>query len=105
MISPLFSPFTLRGMSLKNRIVLSPMLMYMAGEDGRVNDRHFVHYGARALGGTGLVMTEVVAVTPRGVLRFGIPRRLDGQLRMEIQHRAAFPGGLEDARWSLEEVR
>lgn len=43
--------------------------------------------------------------TPRGVLRFGIPRRLDGQLRMEIQHRAAFPGGLQDARWSLEEVR
>lgn len=66
MISPLFSPFTLRGMSLKNRIILSPMLMYMAGEDGRVNDRHFVHYGARALGGTGFVMTEVVAVTPRG---------------------------------------
>ena len=43
--------------------------------------------------------------TPRGVLRFGIPRRLDGQLRMEIQHRAAFPGGLQDARWSLEAVR
>jgi NADPH2 dehydrogenase len=66
MSSPLFSPLTLRGLTLKNRIALSPMLMYMAGEDGRVNDRHFVHYGARALGGTALVMTEVVAVTPRG---------------------------------------
>ena len=51
---------------MKNRIVFSPMLMYLAGNDGRVNDRHFVHYGARALGGTALVMTEVVAVTPRG---------------------------------------
>lgn len=66
MTSPLFSPFTLRGLALRNRIVLSPMLMYMAEEDGRVSDRHFVHYGARALGGTGLIMTEVVAVTPRG---------------------------------------
>ncbi len=66
MASPLFSPFTLRGLELGNRIALSPMLMYMAGDDGCVTDRHFVHYGARALGGVGLVMTEVVAVVPAG---------------------------------------
>ncbi len=66
MNSPLFSPLGLRGLTLKNRIAMSPMLMYMAGEDGRVRDRHFVHYGARALGGVGLVLTEVVAVSPRG---------------------------------------
>lgn len=66
MASPLFSPFTLRGLTLRNRIVMSPMLMYMAGEDGRVGDRHFVHYGARALGGVALIMSEVVAVAPRG---------------------------------------
>ncbi|MGR8921218.1 MAG: oxidoreductase [Gammaproteobacteria bacterium] len=66
MTSPLFSPLQLRGLTLRNRIALSPMLMYMAGEDGCVTDRHFVHYGARALGGTGLIMTEVIAVTPRG---------------------------------------
>lgn len=42
--------------------------------------------------------------TGAGVLRFGMPRRLDGQVRMEIQHRPAFPG-LRDTRWSLEEVR
>lgn len=42
--------------------------------------------------------------TGAGVLRFGIPRRLDGQVRMEIQHRPAFPA-LRDTRWSLEEVR
>lgn len=45
---------------------MSPMLMYMAGDDGHVSDRHFVHYGARALGGVALIMSEVVAVTPRG---------------------------------------
>jgi len=81
MNSPLFSPFKLRGLVLKNRITLSPMLMYMAGDDGYVTDRHFVHYGARALGGTALVMTEVVAVTPRGRIS---PRDLglweDGQV-------------------------
>ena len=65
MSSPLFSPLKLRQLELKNRIALSPMLMYMAGEDGHVSDKHFVHYGARALGGVGLIMTEVVAVTPR----------------------------------------
>jgi NADPH2 dehydrogenase len=66
MASPLFCPLELRAMKLKNRIALSPMLMYLAGDDGRVTDRHFVHYGARALGGTALIMSEVVAVDPRG---------------------------------------
>ena len=66
MSSPLFSPITLRAVTLTNRIVMSPMLMYMAGDDGCVGDRHFVHYGARALGGVALIMSEVVAVTPRG---------------------------------------
>ena len=65
MASPLFTPLKLRELELKNRIALSPMLMYMAEEDGKVSDKHFVHYGARALGGVGLIMTEVVAVTPR----------------------------------------
>ena len=66
MVSKTFSPFTLRGMSLKNRIVMSPMLMYAAAEDGVMNDRLFVHYGARALGGVGMIVTEVLAVEPRG---------------------------------------
>ncbi|MGE0485052.1 MAG: NADH:flavin oxidoreductase/NADH oxidase [Gammaproteobacteria bacterium] len=66
MSSPLFTPLTLRGLTLPNRIALSPMLMYMAGDDGCVTERHFVHYGARALGGCGLIMTEVVAVDPAG---------------------------------------
>lgn len=45
---------------------MSPMLMYMAGDNGLITDRHFVHYGSRMLGGVGLIMTEVVAVEPRG---------------------------------------
>ena len=50
MASPLFTPLALRGLTLKNRIALSQMLMYMGGEGGRVSERHFVHYGARASG-------------------------------------------------------
>lgn len=66
MASNAFSPFTLRGMTLRNRIAMSPMLMYAAGDDGLMNEKLFVHYGARALGGVGLIVTEVLAIEPRG---------------------------------------
>ena len=66
MTSNVFSPFSLRGMTLRNRVVMSPMLMYAAGEDGLLNEHAFVHYGARALGGVGMIMTEVLAVEGRG---------------------------------------
>ena len=45
---------------------MSPMLMYQAHDDGSVSDRQVLHYGARALGGVGLIMTEVIAVHPLG---------------------------------------
>ncbi|MDP3046437.1 MAG: oxidoreductase, partial [Chloroflexota bacterium] len=67
--SMLFTPLTLRGVTLKNRIVMSPMNMYSGTSDGRPTDFHLVHYGARALGGVGLVMQEVTAVDPRGRIR------------------------------------
>lgn len=62
---PMFTPFALRGLTLMNRIVVSPMDMYCA-VDGVPNDFHLVHYGARALGGAGLVMTEMTCVSPQG---------------------------------------
>lgn len=65
-VTPLFTPLRLRDVTLKNRVVMSPMLMYMAADDGKVTDLHFVHYGARIIGGVGAVMLEVVAVEPRG---------------------------------------
>ncbi|ADI15251.1 NADH:flavin oxidoreductase/NADH oxidase [Truepera radiovictrix] len=61
----LFSPLTLRGVTLRNRIAVSPMCQYSA-EDGRANDWHFAHLSARALGGAGLVLTEATAVEARG---------------------------------------
>ncbi|MEU6848721.1 bifunctional salicylyl-CoA 5-hydroxylase/oxidoreductase [Actinacidiphila alni] len=62
---PMFTPFTLRGLTLRNRVVVSPMDMYVA-RDGVPGDFHLVHLGARALGGAGLVMTEMVCVSPNG---------------------------------------
>jgi anthraniloyl-CoA monooxygenase len=62
---PMFTPFRLRGLTLRNRVVVSPMDMYV-GEDGMPGDFHLVHLGARALGGAGLVMTEMVCVSPEG---------------------------------------
>ncbi|MFT2015642.1 FAD-dependent monooxygenase [Streptomyces sp. 796.1] len=62
---PMFTPLTLRGLTLRNRVVVSPMDMYSA-QDGTPGDFHLVHLGARALGGAGLVMTEMVCVSPTG---------------------------------------
>ncbi|QNE24742.1 bifunctional salicylyl-CoA 5-hydroxylase/oxidoreductase [Streptomyces sp. INR7] len=62
---PMFTPLTLRGLTLRNRVVVSPMDMYSAAE-GVPGDFHLVHLGARALGGAGLVMTEMVCVSEEG---------------------------------------
>ncbi len=61
----LFTPLQIRSITLKNRIVVSPMCQY-SSEDGFANDWHFVHLGSRAVGGAGLVFTEATAVTPEG---------------------------------------
>lgn len=60
---PMFTPFKLRGLTLANRVIMSPMAMYSA-EDGTANDFHLVHFGSRALGGTGLLYTEMTCVSP-----------------------------------------
>ena len=64
-MSHLFDPLTIRGVTLRNRIGVSPMCMYSA-EDGMANDWHLVHLGARAVGGAGLIIAEATAVEARG---------------------------------------
>ncbi|MBK5912550.1 oxidoreductase [Rhodothalassium salexigens] len=61
-VPPMFAPFRLRQMRLANRVVVSPMCTYSA-TDGLVDDFHLVHYGARAMGGAGLVYTEMTDVS------------------------------------------
>ena len=58
-IPPLLTPYTVRGCTLPNRVVVSPMAQYSAHTDGTPSDWHLVHLGARATGGAGLVMTEM----------------------------------------------
>lgn len=65
-----FTPFSLRGMQTKNRIVMSPMGQYSA-ENGLVSDWHLVHYGARATGGVGLILTEMTAISRTGRITLG----------------------------------
>src|SRR5262249_49946135 len=62
---PMFAPFRLRDMTLKNRIVVSPMAQYRA-VDGCPSDWHLVHYAERAKGGAGLVTIEMTCVSPEG---------------------------------------
>jgi len=62
---PMFQPFRLRDLEFKNRVIVSAMDMYSA-VDGTPNDFHLVHTGSKALGGAGLVMTEMVCVSPAG---------------------------------------
>jgi len=61
---PLLTPFTVRGVTLRNRVVVSPMAQYSADPDGLPTDWHLVHLGARATGGAGLVMTEMTCPAP-----------------------------------------
>lgn len=67
---PMFTPFSVRGLQLKNRMIVSPMAMYSA-TDGLPNDFHMVHLGSRAMGGAALVFPEMTCVSPDGRITLG----------------------------------
>lgn len=67
---PAFTPFKLGGLELRNRMVMSPMGQYSA-KDGLVGDWHFQHYASRAIGGLGLIITEMTAVSETGRITLG----------------------------------
>ena len=69
---PMFTPFTLRGTTLKNRVVVSPMAQYSC-VDGQPADYHLAHLGARAMGGAGLVFAEMTCVSPDARITPGCP--------------------------------
>jgi len=70
--APMFAPFSLRDLKLKNRIVVSPMAQYKA-KDGCPTDWHLIHYGERAKGGAGLIFTEMTCVSDTGRITPGCP--------------------------------
>ena len=66
-MSNLFTPITIRGEKIRNRLFVAPMCQYSVNEeDGMATDWHKVHLGTRAVGGAGLVMAEATAVSPEG---------------------------------------
>ena len=69
---PMFTPYTVRGLTLKNRIIVSPMAQYSA-VDGVVGDYHLVHLGARAMGGAAMVFAEMTCVSAHGRITPGCP--------------------------------
>lgn len=81
-MAQLFDPLTIRGVTLRNRVGLSPMCEY-SSENGYATDWHMVHLGARAAGGAGLVMTEATAVEARGrISPFDLGIYEDGHVEM-----------------------
>ncbi len=70
MLPKLFTPFAFKSITLKNRIVVSPMCQYSA-ENGFANDWHLVHLGSRAAGGAGLIIQEATAISPEGRISLG----------------------------------
>jgi 2,4-dienoyl-CoA reductase-like NADH-dependent reductase (Old Yellow Enzyme family) len=94
----LFSPFTLKGVTLRNRIAMSPMTMYRS-VDGRMGDFHVMLMGSRAAGGFGLVFPEQIAITPDGRTGTGCAGiyddgQIEGLLRVTaiIKDMGAVPG-------------
>lgn len=67
----LFQPIQLRDVTLRNRVAISPMQQFMAGQDGMPADWHLVHLGQFAMGNAGIVFTEAMAVDPRGRISYG----------------------------------
>ena len=70
--TPMFTPLKLRSLTLPNRVVVSPMAQYLA-VDGAMTDWHLMHYGARAMGGAGLVYLEMTCPTPDARITLGCP--------------------------------
>jgi NADPH2 dehydrogenase len=98
----LFSPYTIRNLTLKNRIVMSPMCMNSAtGQDGKVTNWHLLHYPSRAVGQVGLVMVEATAVRPEGRITYedlGIwsEEHVDGYTKLvDLVHESGAKVGLQ----------
>ncbi len=98
---PMFTPFALRGMTLANRVVVSPMCMYSA-VDGTPTDFHLVHYGSLAQGGAGLVMTEMTDVSAEARITHGCAGLYTDAHTAAWKRIVDFAHGGSDARVGLQ---
>ncbi|MEJ6000182.1 bifunctional salicylyl-CoA 5-hydroxylase/oxidoreductase [Paucibacter soli] len=100
-IPPMFTPYTLRSVTLKNRVVVSPMAQYSA-VDGIAGDYHLVHLGARAMGGAGLVFAEMTCVSPDARITPGCPGLWNDQQGQAWQRIVAWVHANSDARMAVQ---
>ncbi|MEO6624717.1 MAG: bifunctional salicylyl-CoA 5-hydroxylase/oxidoreductase [Burkholderiaceae bacterium] len=100
-VLPMLLPLQVRGIRLKNRVVVSPMATYSA-VDGVVQDFHLVHLGARALGGAALVMVEMTSPEPNGRITYGCPGLWNYTQQQAFQRIVAFVHGQSSASIGLQ---
>jgi len=100
-VPPMFTPFRLRGLELRNRVVLSPMAMYSCA-DGVPDDFYLVHLGARAQGGAGLIFTEMTAVSPEARITPGCAGMYAPGHETAWQRIVAFVHARSDAKFALQ---
>lgn len=98
---PMFTPYTVRGVTLKNRIVVSPMAQYSA-VDGVAGDYHLVHLGARAMGGAGLVFAEMTCVSPEGRITPGCPGLYKPEHTVAFRRIADWIHANTDAKFAIQ---
>ncbi|PZX31987.1 putative OXIDOREDUCTASE PROTEIN [Cupriavidus phytorum] len=100
-LPPMFTPFRLRGVTLKNRVVVSPMAMYSC-TDGVPGDFHLVHLGSRALGGAGMVVAEMTCVSPDARITPGCPGLWNDAQRDAWKRIVDFVHANSDARIAMQ---
>ena len=97
----LFDPFVQRGVTLRNRIAVSPMCQYSC-EEGMATDWHLVHLGSRAIGGAGLVITEMTDVEPEGRITPGCTGLWNDEQEAAWKRIVDFVHGQTSARIGLQ---
>jgi anthraniloyl-CoA monooxygenase len=100
-VPPMFTPFTVRGVTLKNRVVVSPMAQYSC-VDGVPADYHLAHLGARAMGGAGMVVAEMTCPTPDARITPACPGLWNEQQRDGWKRIVAFVHEHTDARIAMQ---
>lgn len=100
-VPPMFTPFTLRQVTLKNRVVVSPMAQYSCVE-GQPADYHLVHLGARAMGGAGMVVAEMTCTSPDARITPGCPGLWTTQQRDGWKRIVDFVHGSTDAKIAMQ---
>lgn len=100
-LPPMLTPYTVRSIRLKNRIMVSPMAMY-SSVDGVPGDFHLVHLGGRAMGGAGLVMVEMTCVSPDARITPGCPGLWNDAQTMAFKRIVDFVHGNSDARIGIQ---